>query len=415
MKILVCGADGFLGRHIVSALHGRGHEVVRGVHRVREAGDLALDYRRDLTSDIWLPRVDGVDAVVNAVGILHEREAGDFDRVHRQTPEALFQACAQAGVRRVVQISALGNAATPYLTSKQAADQTLWCLLPDAVVLRPGLVFGRDGVSTRFFLALASLPIQARPCGAAPVQPVQIADIAEIVVRLLEAPPDECNLVEAPGPQRLGYDEWLALYRKALGLAPALRFPIPDVLMATAARIAGHFPGSLLSTDTWTMLRAGNIGDPATAETLLGRALVTPSHFIARSDREALRLRALAAWQRPLERSVIAAIWLGSALVSAGLYPIAGSLARLVPFGLSGAPALGVLTAATLLDAVMGLLTLLRPGRRLWLAQLALVGGYTLLVTLRLPAYLLDPFGPILKNLAVLALLIQLLAEEEAA
>lgn len=414
MKILVCGADGFLGGHIVRALRDQGHEVVRGVHRVREPSDLALDYRRDLASDIWLPRVAGVDAVVNAVGILHEREPGDFDRVHRQAPEALFQACAQAGVRRVVQISALGDAATPYLTSKHAADRTLWRLLPDAVVLRPGLVFGRDGVSTRFFLALASLPIQALPGGAGPVQPVHVTDIADLVARLLETPPDGRNLVEAPGPARLGYGEWLALYRKALGLAPALRFPLPGVLMAAAARVAGHFPGSLLSADTWAMLRVGNTGDHSAAEALLGRALVAPSDFIARPDREALLLRALAAWHRLLARGVIAAIWLGSALVSVGLYPVADSLDRLAPFGLSGAPALLVLGAATLLDAAMGLLTLFRPGRRLWLAQLALVGGYTLLVAVWLPAYLLDPFGPILKNLAVLVLLFQLLSEEEA-
>lgn len=387
--------------------------MVRGVHRLREPGDLVLDYRRDLASDIWLPRVTGVDAVVNAVGILHEREAGDFDRVHRQAPEALFQACAQAGVRRVVQISALGNAPTPYLASKHAADRTLWHLLPDSVVVRPGLVFGRDGASTRFFLSLASLPIQALPGGAGPVQPVHVADVADLVARLLETPPDGQNLVEAPGPERLGYGEWLALYRKALGLAPALRFPMPGVLMAAAARVASRFPGSLLSADTWAMLRAGNTGDPAAAEVLLGRALVAPGDFIAGSDREALRLRALAAWRRPLARGVIAAIWFGSALVSAGLYPVADSLARLAPLGLSGVPALAVLATATLLDAVMGLLTLFRFGRRLWLAQLALVGGYTLLVAIWLPAYLLDPFGPILKNLAVMALLFQLLSEEE--
>ncbi|MGB4673788.1 MAG: DoxX-like family protein, partial [Azovibrio sp.] len=89
------------------------------------------------------------------------------------------------------------------------------------------------------------------------------------------------------------------------------------------------------------------------------------------------------------------------------------SLALLAPFGLQGSLALAVLGSATLLDAGLGLLTLLRPGRRLWWAQLALVGAYTILIAWQLPAFLLHPFGPILKNLAVAALLVQLLAEEQ--
>lgn len=414
MKVLVCGADGFLGRRIAWALRSHGHDVVRGVHRGREADDLSMDYRRDLMADIWLPRLVDVDAVVNAVGILREREPCDFDRVHRQAPTALFEACARMGIRHVVQISALGDAETPYLASKHAADRALWRLLPDAVALRPGLIFGEDGASTRFFLALASLPIHILPGGVGSVQPVHVADVVDLVVRVLETPTVGRNLVDVPGPKRLAYGEWLMLYRKSLGLASAVRFPLPGAIMTIGAGIAGFFPSSLLSLETWALLRAGNTGDASAAESLLGCKLVAPDDFITTPDREALRLRALADWRRPLARGVIAAIWFGSAFVSAGLYPIEASVARLEPFGLIGIPALSLLAAGTLLDAIMGVLTLLRPGRRLWLGQLAIVGVYTLLVAVWLPIYLLDPFGPILKNLAVLALLFQLLSEEEA-
>lgn len=413
MRVLLCGADGFLGRHIGSALARHGHEVVRGVHRRMHVADLALDYRSDLTPEAWLPRLVGIDAVVNAVGILHERQPGDFDRVHHRAPAALFQACAQAGIRRVVQISALGDAKTPYLASKRAADQALEQLLPEGVVLRPGLIFGRDGASSRFFLTLASLPLHGLPRGAGPVQPIHVDDVAEIVARLLDGAPVHHGSLEAPGPEPLGYGAWLAAYRAGLGLAPALAVSLPAPVMTAVAWLAGHLPASLLSPATWAMLRAGNIGDPAPAAKLLGRPLIAPGDFIAADERDSLRLRALAAWRRPLARWVLAAIWLGSALVSAGLFPIEDSLARLAPFGFSGWPALGVLAAATVLDLAMGLSTLLRPGRRLWQAQLAIVVGYSLLVIWRLPSYLLDPFGPILKNLAVAALLLQLWSEEE--
>lgn len=413
MRVLVCGADGFLGRHVMLALARRGHQMVRGVHRPKQAGDLVLDYRLDLVPEAWLHRLADIDAVVNAVGILHERQPGDFERVHHRAPEALFQACARAGIRRVVQISALGDAGTPYLASKRAADQALWRLLPEGVVLRPGLVFGRDGASTRFFLALASLPLHGRPQGAGPVQPVHVDDVAEIVARLVEGAPVPARLLDAPGPERLAYGAWLDTYRAGLGLAPALGLSVPASVMTATAWLAGHLPASLLSPSTWAMLRAGNTGDPAPATGLLGRPLTTPGDFIADEEREGLRQRALAAWHRPLARWVLAAIWLGSALVSAGLFPIEGSLDRLAPYGLEGLSALAVLAVASMLDLAIGLLTLFRPSRRLWLAQLVIVLGYTLLVGWRLPDFLVDPFGPILKNLAVAALLVQLWSGEK--
>jgi len=100
----------------------------------------------------------GCDAIINAVGILTERGAGDFERIHRQAPAALFTAAADAGIGRVVQISALGAATrrTPYLASKADADAVLAATCPSGTFVRPSLVFGDGGASTAFFLALAT-------------------------------------------------------------------------------------------------------------------------------------------------------------------------------------------------------------------------------------------------------------------
>lgn len=412
MNILVCGADGFLGRHMVAALHDAGHAVVRGVHRPRLAGDIAIDYRRDHDVATWLPRLAGIDVVINAVGIIAERRAGDFSAIHHCAPAALFAACRQAGIRRVIQISALGNAATPYLQSKRAADQALLDRLPEGIVLRPGLVFGADGVSTRFFLMLASLPIIGNLLGAGAVQPVHVEDLVEVLVRLVDGPVPSSRIVDMPGPRRLNYRDWLSGYRAALGLAPAVLLPIPAPLVTATAWLSGQRRGALLSPDTWAMLRAGNVGDPAPARALLGRALIDPAHFIGADERDALRSQALAQWRGPLSRAVLAFLWIASAMLSMGVYPVDGSLALLASFGMAGTAALVTLVAASLLDLAMGVMTLLKPGRRLWLAQLALIAAYSLLIAWRLPDFLLHPFAPILKNLAMAVLLVQLWAEE---
>lgn len=109
--------------------------------------------------------------------------------------------------------------------------------------------------------------------------------------------------------------------------------------------------------------------------------------------------------ERKTLRGVLALIWLVTGALSFGLYPVEDSLVLLQKLALPNEQALLVLYAGAAVDVVMGLLTLARPGRRLWLSQLALIAAYTLLATWLVPEYWLHPFGPLLKNLALVALL----------
>lgn len=415
MRILICGANGFIGRAIADRLAAAGHEVIRGVRQPHHPGDIAIDYRRDHAAADWLPRLTGIDAVVNAIGILVENRDSRFEAIHQRAPQALFAACAQAGVRRVVQISALGAADgdTAYFTTKRAADEFLMSQAIDWQVLRPSLVYGDDGDSARFFRLLASLPVVGLPGdGGQGVQPVHIDDLTEAVERLLapSTPPRQC--VDLVGATAVPYRAMLASYRAALGFAPACQIAIPAPLIGLAAHVLGCLPGAILTPDTWKMLRRGNTADVAATAALLGRAPRGLHDFIAARAQLALRHEALATWRKPLLRGALAIVWLVTAALSAGLYPRDQSLALLAAVGLHGASALAALYGAAALDAVMGLATLFRPGRRLWWSQIALIAGYTLIIAGALPEYLIHPFGPVLKNLPILALLALLLAEE---
>lgn len=413
MRILVCGAGGFLGRAICSALSAEGHQVVRGVRRPETADDIAIDFRQDTSVDTWLPRLDGIQAVVNAVGILRERQADDFDAIHHRAPAALFAACAQRGIDKVVQISALGAArgGTAYLDSKARADAALLAQPGGGVVLRPTLIYGEHGTSARFFRTLASLPVHAVPAGCR-VQPVHVDDLVDLIIRIFRSARPHPVIVDLPGPRPLSFAELLACYRKALGLAPAMRIRIPGLCFSLASGIAERFPGSLLTRDTWAMLRAGNCGDPAPATALLGRPLRDPADFVPATRSPELRQAALATWRRPMLQGVLALIWLVTAWVSLAVWPWADSLAMLALFGLTGALGVSALIGASVLDLAMAVLTVVRPGRRLWQAQLLLIGAYSALIAWQLPEFLHHPFGPILKNLAVAAILVQLWAEE---
>ncbi len=188
MKILVCGASGFIGRSISQYLASVGHKVVRGVRTPVLSGDIPIDFSTDTNVSKWLDRLAGIDVAVNAVGILTESPSARFEAVHHRAPAALFAACAAAGVKRVIQISALGaeHGDTLYFKSKDAADQALMRLPIAWQILRPSLVYGPDGTSASMFRMLASLPVIPMPAlGQAAFQPIHIDDLVRGVARAI--------------------------------------------------------------------------------------------------------------------------------------------------------------------------------------------------------------------------------------
>src|SRR5690606_31525926 len=162
MVILLTGASGFIGARLSVAVRAAGH-VVMDARRAPpdDAPAVRVDFTHDLAERDWLPRLAGVDMVINAVGILREHGSQTFERIHTRAPIALFSACAAAGVRRVIQISALGaeRGQTGYFASKRAADEFLATLPLDWTIVRPSLVYGPGGTSALLFEMYAGLPL----------------------------------------------------------------------------------------------------------------------------------------------------------------------------------------------------------------------------------------------------------------
>ncbi|HEY4555736.1 MAG TPA: DoxX-like family protein, partial [Lysobacter sp.] len=157
---------------------------------------------------------------------------------------------------------------------------------------------------------------------------------------------------------------------------------------------------------TVAMLERGNCAPADALAALLGRAPRAAEAFIAPHEAAALRRQAALRWQLPVLRVSIALVWIVTGLVSLGLYPIEQSYALLARTGLTGGPATVALYGAALLDLAFGVLMLLPINRRpLYLAQIALILGYTAIITVALPEFWLHPYGPVLKNLPMLAAL----------
>jgi hypothetical protein len=209
---------------------------------------------------------------------------------------------------------------------------------------------------------------------------------------------------------------YLAELRTALGEPGSPRIvPVPPALFRATAALAAHLPGSMLDAETADMLLAGNATDRNGLPAVLGHAPRAPRDFIAPGARAPARRQAALDLWLPLLRIALALMWLWTAAVSFGLYPVADSLALLARVGLHGALALVALYGAAALDLALGVLTLAAPARwrrPVWLAQLALIAAYTVLVSVFLPEYWLHPYGPISKNLPLAALVALLWALE---
>jgi uncharacterized protein YbjT (DUF2867 family) len=279
-SVLVCGASGFIGRHIVQTLRAAGLDVTEGNSRTQ-------DFQRDLDARTWEARVAGVDAVVNAVGILRDAGGRKLEPIHHLAPAALFEACARAGVARVVQVSANGvdHSSTRYAKTKRAADNMLLGLRAqgrlDAVVLRPSIVFGRGGASTSLFMNLARLPLLMLPRAAvqARVQPVAVPDVAQAVLRLLQhGGPD---IVTAVGPRALTLAEYLGELRRQLGRGAATVIPLPDLPSRWSARVGDLVSAQPWSSEALSLLQQDNVGDAQAFARVLGREPTPVEQFLA--------------------------------------------------------------------------------------------------------------------------------------
>ena len=416
MRILLTGATGFIGRHLAEKLESAGHEVVRVSRGTAgaEMDGLSMDLASVPPASAWLAHLAGIDVVVNTVGIFRERGQQTFDRLHVAAPRALFEACVQAGVRRVIHFSALGadsQAHSRYHLSKRSGDEALLALGLDAVVLQPSLVFGLDGESSRLFLQLAAAPVHLVPEGAGPVQPVHVDDVAELVLRLVEGAPVEGNQrLAVVGPASWPWEGYLTALRAGMGLDRARIWRVPRRWVDAAASASAWLPGSLLEPDAWKMLQRGSVAPVDRMAQALGRLPRGVERFIAPAQRQLVLTQSRLLPGLALLRLSIAAVWIGTAIVSSGLYPVADSLALLERVGAHGALARLMLFGAAGLDLVLGLLTLASPRRALWCVQIALILFYSALISWRLPEYWLHPYGPMLKNLPMLAGLCLLLA-----
>lgn len=213
-KILVLGASGFIGQHLLEQLQRQDAKVTVPTRRVASARDLwhlpgVTVLEMDVTrTDDLTDLLAGHDAVINLLGMRQGR-AADYDRVQVQLVERLVEACRRSNVRRLIHVSSLGadkGAASLNLRTKARAEEILQDAAGDLEItlLRPSLVYGsRD----RFLNILArrqrSWPFIFLSNGRTRLQPVWVRDVAEALARCVDDRGSIGQIYELGGPDIL--------------------------------------------------------------------------------------------------------------------------------------------------------------------------------------------------------------------
>ena len=273
MNILITGASGFIGEHILAALIKAQHNITACIHKTDHSYKLktiTIDFSQMLQPENWLTHLEGIDVVINCVGIIAESKKYSFDIMHHLTPIALFQACEQSNVKRVIQISALGadnKALVPFHKSKKLADDYLQVSQLDWFVLRPSLIYGKNGKSFKLFQRLSNMIITPLiGDGKQLIQPVPVNRLVQVVEKCIQTSVTRQTL-DVVAEKIISYKDWMIELRQKKSKARFIQLPMP--LMKMMAKLLKPLKLQLLSTDNLTMLEQNSIGDYPTLKNFM--------------------------------------------------------------------------------------------------------------------------------------------------
>ena len=429
MRILIAGASGFIGSHLAAHLQAGGHEVVAAARHVKAARARApwldwteCDFRHDRSED-WLPRLAGVDAVVNCVGVLQDGLGDDSQAVHIAGADALFEACERAGVRRVLHISAVGvdaAAGSAYARDKLAGEAALKARDLDWLILRPSLVVARNVYGgTALIRALCGLPWITPVVGGEQVfRPIGMEDLCAGIERLLAADAPAKRSFDLAGPELIGLADLVRAYRRWLGFGASRIWHVPRWLAAPAFRF-GDLLGWLgvrtsMRTNSLRQLDFDVEGDPsewlaATGARPRGFQDWLAAHPAGLQDRWQARL----GFARPVARWVLGLYWLATGLLALTVAR-EHALAVLAEAGFDAASRPPVLWFGSLFDIALGL-AMLAKWRVRSVAAIMIAGtiGYVGVLSWTLPGLWADALGPILKVFPMMALALLVAATED--
>ncbi len=271
-EVTVFGASGFVGRHIVRLLADRGVRVraaCRDPERAAflktmgEVGQISLPQANLRFPKSIAAAVEGADAVINLVGLLYQKGPQSFDAIHAKGARAVAKAAKEAGVDRLIQMSAIGadsKSNALYGRSKAAGEAAVLEEFSNATILRPSVIFGPEDNFVNLFASLARFtPVMPLIGGGqTKFQPVYVGDVAAAVWKILQEPATAGQVFEFGGPREISFEEILRYICEQTGRRRHF-VPMPFALAKIDAFFLQLLPKPLLTVDQIEMLKTDNV------------------------------------------------------------------------------------------------------------------------------------------------------------
>jgi uncharacterized protein YbjT (DUF2867 family) len=267
-RVLVAGGTGFVGSHVLAKLSAAGHDViVLTRHRERARDLLLLPTVRVIEADPYAPATLGrymhhVTAVINLVGMLHEHGRDTFERAHVEYARLLVTACRNAGVARIVHVSALAaspDAASAYLRSKAAGEAVIAESGIAWTIFRPSVIFGRGDTFLNLFARLAAVfPVIPLAAAGARFQPVFVGDVAACLARALVDDQTIGHRYALCGPKAYTLAELVRYVAETSG-HPRPVVPLGPAMSNLQARVMEWLPGPLLTRDNLASMQHDSV------------------------------------------------------------------------------------------------------------------------------------------------------------
>lgn len=420
MRVLVLGAGGFIGTAVLTALHEAGYEtrcIVRSSTKFGrqfpgcdvESLDLASKNAREEAH--WSTLLNNIDAVVNVAGVMQPRRSKVAWSVHRDAPNALYRACEQCGVRRVIHVSAIGVTETEntYTRTKLAGEKCLADKDLDWTILRPVLVIG-DGSygGTSMVRALAVNPMVTPVIGdgSIPIGIIHKNDLARGIVELLRSNSSQKVILEPSSAEELPMRDVVTAYRSWFGLPRRPILGMPNWVATILGWIGDVFHLDPINSTAIAQLRGKMTGNAPQFKEATGVEPISLASALASRPAESQDLwHAKLFLLRPLIRMSLALLWLVSGIAgffgTSYLYQLV--IGQVVPSNWIAA----VSVVASSINLVIGLALLFGLWMRVvaWV-QIGLVLSFTVALGLLVPSLWADPYAGLLKNIPILVLLL---------
>jgi NADH dehydrogenase len=271
MLVTVFGGGGFIGRHIVQRLAAAGHSIRIAGRDTERAARLCTmggvgqitPIAASITDEASSARaVAGADIVINLVGILFESRAGDFQRIQAEGAGRVARLAAAAGAKQFLHLSAIGaDAASPslYAQTKAAGEAAVLAAFPDAIILRPSVVFGPDDQFFNRFAGLAALlPFMPVVAGETRFQPVYVGDVADAAMAALRDPAASGKVFELGGPRVMSMRQVLRYILDVTGRRRPM-IALPEGVVRLQARLGELLPKPPLTRDQLILLGKDNV------------------------------------------------------------------------------------------------------------------------------------------------------------